>query len=145
MCASIFFLYFTTLIPSIQVTDKEFCYKFLVIPQLEFNGKFPSDQFDINNEDLDLNCYCGYLSVNFAKELIEKGSFKTAHPRRVRLDKNIGLPPFTNGVVCVKQVYEKWGEVGEKIGRVLGWYEADMLSIECNVLQWASILLDMTY
>ena len=107
MCASIFFLYFTILIPSIQVTDKEFHCKFLVIPQLEFDGEFPSDRFDIDDEDLDLDCYCGHLSVNFAKELMEKGSFKTAHPGRVRLDANVDLPPFTNGVVCVKQVYEK--------------------------------------
>ena len=48
-------------------------------------------------------------------------------------------------MVCVKQVYEKRGEEGEKIGRVPGRYEADALSVECNVLQWASILLDMTY
>ena len=146
LCVLFFsFFYFAILIPCIQVTDKEFRCKFLVIPQPEFNGEFPSDRFDIDDEYLDLDCYCGDLSVNFAKELMEKGSFKTAHPGRVRLVDNVDLPPFTNGMVCVKQVYEKRGEEGEKIGRVPGRYEADALSVECNVLQWASILLDMTY
>jgi hypothetical protein len=123
----------------------EFRCKFIVIPQPEFNGEFPSDRFDIDDEDLETDCYRGILSVNFAKGLMAKGSFKTAHPGRIRLDDNVDHPPFTNGMVCVKQIYEKRGEEGEKIGRVPGRYEANALSVECNVLQWASILLDMTY
>jgi hypothetical protein len=123
----------------------EFRCKFLVIPHLEFDGEFPSDRFDIDDEDLGLEAYYGTLTVDFAKGLMEKGAFKTSHPGRVKLDDNIDLPPFTNGVVCVKQFYEKRGEEGRKIGRVPGRYEADALSVECNVLRWATLLLDLTY
>ena len=131
--------------PSIQVTEVEFRCKFLVIPQPEFNGEFPTDPFDIDDEYLEIDRYQGFLSVDFAKELMEKGSFKTSHPGTLRLDNDVDLPPFTNRTVCVKQIYEKRGPEGEKIGRVPGQYEADALSVECNVLQWAAILLDMTY
>ena len=108
------------------------------------NGEFPTDPFNIDDEYLEIKQYQGFLSVDFTRELMEKGSFKTSHPGTLRLDNNVNLPPFTNHMVCVKQIYEKWGPEG-KIGRVPGWYEADVLSVECNVLQWASILLDMTY
>jgi hypothetical protein len=112
----------------------EFCCKFIVIPQPKFNGEFPSDQFNIDDEDLETDCYCSILSVDFTKGLMEKGLFKTAHPGRIRLDNNIDHPPFTNGMVCVKQIYKKWGEEGEKIRRVPEWYKADALSVECNIL-----------
>ena len=130
--------------PSIQVTEVEFHCKFLVILQPEFNGEFPTDPFDIDDEYLEIKRYQGFLSIDFARELMEKGSFKTSHHGTLRLDNNVDLPLFTNRTVCVKQIYEKQGPEG-KIGRVPGQYEADALSVECNVLQWVSILLDMTY
>ena len=147
LCALLIFsfFYFTILIPCIQVTDMEFCCEFLIIPQPEFDGEFPSKPFDIDDKYLEIARYCGNLSIDFAKELMEKGLFKMSHPERLKLDDDVDLPPFTNRRVCVKQIYEKWGEEGEKIGRLPGRYEADALSVECNVLQWASILLDMMY
>ncbi|KAF8494701.1 hypothetical protein F5888DRAFT_1716151 [Russula emetica] len=76
------------------------------------------------------------------------GSFKTSHPGKVQLDNNSELLPFTNGTVCVKQMYERKGNSGNgAISRLTlkGHLELDALLVECNCVRWASILMDLTY
>jgi hypothetical protein len=72
------------------------------------------------------------------------GSFKTAHPRKVHFIEKLNCPPFTNRTVCVKQIYER-REGSGAISRLKGRHELGAYSIECNILIWASILLDLTY
>jgi hypothetical protein len=72
------------------------------------------------------------------------GAFKTAHPGKVVLENSFDLPPFTNHTVCVKQTYERQAET-RTISRRKGRHELSALSKECTCLNWASILLDMTY
>jgi hypothetical protein len=96
--------------------------------------------------DSDITVHHGTLSVDFASGLVQMGSFKTSHPGKVQLDNNSKLLPFTNGTVCVKQMYERKGHSGNgAISRLKGHLELDMLLVECNCLRWASILMDLTY
>jgi len=74
---------------------------------------------------------------------MKTGTFKTSHPGKVTLDNNSELLPFTNGTVCVKQMYERNGNSG--ISRMKGHLELDALLVECNCVRWASILMDLTY
>jgi len=60
----------------------------------------------------DIRVHHGTLSVDFAPGLVKMGSFKTSHPGKVQLDNNSELLPFTNGTVCVKQMYERKGNSG---------------------------------
>ena len=73
---------------------------------------------------------------------MRKGSSKTAHPGEILFQG--GENPFTDGRVCVKQVYEP-KEGGTAILRLRGRAELEKLSVECNCLRWAAILLDLTY
>jgi hypothetical protein len=75
--------------------------------------------------------------------LMRRGAFKTAHPREILFQK--GTNPFIGGRVCVKQVYKSKEDDATCIIRLKGREELKKLSIKCNCLQWASILLDLTY
>lgn len=73
---------------------------------------------------------------------MKEGSFKTAHPGKIEIQG--GVNPFTDGNVCVKQVYER-KDGSATIIRLKGRHELEKLSAECNCLKWATILLDLTY
>ncbi len=82
--------------------------------------------------------------MDFTDPLLGKGKFKIAHAGRIVLDGGADLPPFTNRRVCVKQLYRERENNGD-IARVDGRYELSAFVTECNCIQWASILLDLTY
>ncbi len=73
------------------------------------------------------------------------GSFKTSHPGKVQLGDNFKLLPFTNGTVCIKQMYERKDSGNGAISRPRGHLKYNALLVECNCIRWASILMDMTY
>ena len=135
-----------------QVNKKTFRCTFYEIPEAEYQpGGLPDKAFQLDDDDVRL--YHGTLTIDFTPELMEKGSFKTAHPGEVQLDGSVQTArqtvlsdrsPFPNGVVCVKQVYER-RENSNAIARVRGRHELSAFSVECNCLKWASILLDLTY
>ena len=102
---------------------------------------FPKKHFDIDDPDVQL--HGGTLNVNLSTPLMRKGAFKTAHPGQIKFQG--GTNPFTDGKVCVKQAYEDKEDGSTTIIRLKGRIELEMLSIECNCLIWASILLDLTY
>lgn len=96
--------------------------------------------------DSDIRSHDDTLSVDFAPDLREMGTFKTSHPGKVRLDGDSELLPFTNGTVCIKQMYDRKGNSGNgRISRLKGHLELDTLLVKCNCIRWASILLNLTY
>jgi len=100
----------------------------------------PKKHFEI--DDPDVKRHKGILDVNLSTEVMRRGSFKTAHPGEIQFQG--GGNPFTDGRVCVKQVYEP-KEGGTAIVRLRGRAELEKLSVKCNCLRWAAILLDLTY
>lgn len=102
---------------------------------------FPRKHFEIDDPDVKL--HRGVLDVNLSTALMRKGSFKTAHPGTILFQGEAN--PFTDGKVCVKQIYEQREDDKHAIVRLKGRDELEKLSIECNCLKWASILLDLTY
>jgi len=88
-------------------------------------------------------CYKGTLEADLSKDASHKGTFKTAHPGAVSFKETVDPDLFPSGKVCVKQVFEKLPDGG--IIRLKGRHELERLSVECNCLIWASLLLDLTY
>ena len=131
---------------AVHVVNKNtFRYAFYKIPAAAYHpDELPHKVLTLH--DSDIRIYYGTLSVNFAPRLVHMGSFKTSHPGKVQLDNNLKLLPFTNGKVCVKQMYERKGNSGNgAISRLKGNLKLDALLVECNCVKWASILLDLTY
>ena len=99
-------------------------------------------------QDSDIKVHHGTLSVDFSPGLAQMGSFKTSHPGEIQLDGDTELLPFTNGTVCVKQMYTRKASSSNRdgaISRMKGSLELDALLVECNCVRWASILMDLTY
>lgn len=127
------------------VNKNAFRCAFYEIPAATYDpDKLPCKALTLH--DSDIRVHHGTLSVDFAPELVRMGSFKTSHPGKVQLNNDSELLPFTNGTVCVKQMYERKGN-GDNgaISRLKGNLELDALLVECNCVRWASILLDLTY
>jgi hypothetical protein len=102
---------------------------------------FPKKHFEIDDPDVQVRK--GTLDANLSTALMRRGAFKTAHPGEIQFQK--GTNPFIDGRVCVKQVYESKEDDATRIIRLRGREELEKLSVECNCLRWASILLDLTY
>lgn len=137
-CSIIYMLLYT------QVNRKTFRCVFYEIPEATYDADgLPKEQFQLNAPDIML--HYGTLIVDFDPGLMQKGAFKTAHPGKVQLDgPTSSLPPFTDRNVCVKQVYERRRN-SNAITRMDGRHELDALTVECNCVRWASIMLDLTY
>lgn len=71
-----------------------------------------------------------------------KGAFKTAHPGSVTPINGV-LPSPLSGRVCVKQPY--FCEAGGPVRRYELTEEQDYIRSEASCLDWARILLDLTY
>jgi len=85
----------------------------------------------------------GRLEVDLSINKSLKGSFKTSHRGSIILD-NGELPQSLLGVVCVKQFYlTEAGRVGIK--HQSGPEERSLICTEALCLDWAVILLDLTY
>lgn len=92
---------------------------------------------------MDLRWIEGNLEVNLKILESLKGTFKTAHPGRV-LFPTEDIPDCFNQKICVKQLY--WQKsVGGPITRYRGDDEYRKLVKELICLDWATILLDLTY
>lgn len=127
---------------SAQVDEWTFQCNFYEVPLPAYRPKgFPKKHFDIN--DPDVRVRKGTLDANLSHALMRRGAFKTAHPGEIQFQK--GTNPFIGGKVCVKQVYESKEDDATRIIRLKGREELEKLSVECNCLRWASILLDLTY
>jgi hypothetical protein len=103
------------------------------------SNEFPTKTFDISNDDV--NTYLGTLEVNLSEADTHIGTFKMVHPGHIQIMNGSGL--FSNEKVCVKQVFDRRPQGG--IACLKGRHELKRLSVECNCLIWASILLDLTY
>ena len=129
------------------VNENAFQCTFYEIPAATYHpDKLPCKVLTL--QDSDIKVYHGTLLVDFAPGLVQIGSFKTSHPGKVQLDGNTELLPFTNGTICVKQMYTRKGSSGNHdgaISRMKGSLELDVLLVECNCVRWASILMDLTY
>ena len=85
----------------------------------------------------------GRLDVNLEITAALKGAFKTAHPGFIIPDPNGVLPPPLSGKICIKQVYFS-GE-GGVVKRYRPTEEQTFIHSEVCCLDWAKILLDLTY
>jgi len=85
----------------------------------------------------------GRLEVDFSIEDTLKGTFKTSNPGSIVLDDG-ELPQSLSSKVCVKQVYFSLpGSTG--IRRYHGAEEQSLVAMEVLCLDWAIVLLDLTY
>jgi len=124
-----------------QVLYPRFSCHFYKIPIVSYDhNELPDGTFDLDDKNIDI--HWGTLDVNFKRQT-GKGRSKMAHPRWVKLDTTPELPPFTNQKVCIKQIYRQ--QTNGVIARVSGCKELSTFIEEFNCVQWASILLDMTY
>lgn len=85
----------------------------------------------------------GRLNVNLEIVPALKGAFKTAHSGSITPTSDVTLPPSLTGKVCVKQVYFS-GE-GEVVKRYPPAEEQTFIHSEVGCLDWARILLNLTY
>ena len=128
-------------VPYTQVNKRQFQCDCFEVPLTTYRpDNFPKKHFEIDDPGVQL--HKGTLDVNLLKALMRQGSFKTAHPGTIEFQGETDA--FADGLVCVKQVYEL-KEDGTTIVRLKGRVELEKLSMECNCLIWASILLDLTY
>lgn len=82
------------------------------------------------------------LEVNLSIANSLKGSFKTSHRGSISTDDE--LPRSLSGTVCVKQLY--FTEAGRSgVMRYPGSEELSLILTEALCLDWAVILLDLTY
>jgi hypothetical protein len=92
---------------------------------------------------LALDSASGRLEVDFSPEGTLKGTFKTSNPGTIFLNGG-ELPQSLQTNVCVKQVYFTHpGTIG--IRRHEEDEEASLISAEALCLDWATVLLDLTY
>ena len=98
---------------------------------------------DVTITFLALDSVDGYLEVDFSPHLKMKGSFKSSNPGSIILNGG-KLPQSLLHKVCVKQVY--FIQPGTTRVR---WYdendEGSLISAEVLCLDWATVLLDLTY
>jgi alpha-kinase family protein len=135
------------------------CYSHHVVHQVNKNAfhcafyEIPATKYDYNNlphgvlslDDLDIRVHHGTLCIDFDPRLAKMGSFKASHPEKVQLDADFEVWPFTNGTVCVKQMY-KWKDTGSgAISQLKGSSKYNAVLVKCNCIKWASILMDLTY
>jgi len=114
--------------------------EFFKVPLIRYSpGRFPKKKFKI--EDPGVNTYMGTLNAQLSEADVSAGNFKTAHLRKVQITSGSCLLP--NGKVCIKQVFDRKPDGG--IARLKGRHELKRLSVKCNSLIWASILLNLTY
>lgn len=84
----------------------------------------------------------GILTVNLNVKPKLTGAFKTSHKGKVTLDEPTNSKLW-NKTLCVKQLYHRGPDGGIK--RRPGRSEAETLFQECRCLDWAAILLKITY
>jgi hypothetical protein len=91
---------------------------------------------------LSLPSICGRLDVDLEIIPTLKGAFKTAHHGSITPNNGV-LPLPLSGDVCVKQVY--FSGPGGTIKRHPPAEEQSYIHSEVGCLDWARILLDLTY
>ena len=129
-------------VPYVQVNKKTFQCDFFIVPCTKYDaGNLPVRKFEVDNDGV--MCYKGTLEADLSKDASHKGTFKTAHPGTVSFKDTVDPDLFPSGKVCVKQVFDKLPD--GSIVRLKGRHELERLSVECNCLIWASLLLDFTY
>ena len=114
-----------------EVLEGPFPCRFYDLPVAEYiAGNLPTEHFNLDDEMIDV--YMGTLEINFKDGDMGKGKFKTGHAGRVALDGGKELPPFTDRLVCVKQIYRQ--RSNGAITRVRGRYELGAFFTECNCI-----------
>ena len=126
----------------VKVNGKTFQCDFFIVPRTKYDAKdLPVRKYEISNDGV--MCYRGTLDANLSEDASHKGTFKTAHPGTVFFKDTVDPDVFPSGKVCVKQVFRTLPD--GSIIRMKGRHEIERLSVECNCLIWASLLLDLTY
>ena len=92
---------------------------------------------------LGLPAVSGRVDFNLSIDNSMKGSFKTSHRGSIVLDNGV-LPQSLSGTVCVKQLYFTEAGLG-KARRYKGSEEQTLIHTEALCLDWAIMLLDLTY
>ena len=123
------------MVPLVQ----QFKISFQVIPVHEWSEEVLSNELDL----LDLRWIEGGLEVNLKILDSLKGTFKTAHPGRI-ISSAEDLPTCFAQKICVKQLYWQ-GAARRSISHYRGNEEYRKLVKEIICLDWATILLDLTY
>lgn len=116
---------------------RRFKVSFQVIPVREWSKEALGNGLD----PLCLPSIDGELEADLRVSSKLKGTFKTAHSGRVSSPTD-GIPPYFHNV-CVKQHYTP--KSSGAISRLRGNERYRMLLQEVNCLDWAAILLDLTY
>jgi len=129
---------------SSQVDTRSFRCLFYEIPYASYDDADGLPEHPFSLDEPEIKVHHGTLTVDLSKSSMEKGAFKTSHPGMIKLDDETTLSPFTNGRVCVKQMYQKRPN-DDMIRRAIGRHDLGAFSVECNCHRWASILLDLTY
>jgi hypothetical protein len=113
-----------------------------MVPNTKYDpNNLPVKKFEVEDDGVEF--FKGTLMADLSKEASNKGTFKTAHPGTVLFKDAVDSDLFPSGKVCVKQVFDRLPN--GNIVRLKGRQELERLSIECNCLIWASLLLDLTY
>lgn len=118
---------------------RRFNVSFQVIPVREWSEEALTNGLNL----LDLERIQGELEVDLKIVASLKGTFKTAHPGRI-LCGTKDIPDCFTQKLCAKQVYLQKSATGP-IMRYRGDEERRKLVKEVVCLDWATILLDLTY
>lgn len=92
---------------------------------------------------MDLPTLDGTLTVDLDITSKLTGAFKTSHKGRIDFNPPDAAPYFEDVTVCVKQLYSR--TAGGALTRHTGRGEVEALFQECRCLDWANILLQLTY
>lgn len=109
-----------------------------VVPVREWS----EDVFKIGLDLLDLPRVRAEMEIDLTIQKSLTGAFKTAHPGRI-CTPDAAIPTCFGQKICVKQVY--WRNSKKSISRYRGPAELGKIVMEVNCLDWATILLDLTY
>ena len=109
-----------------------------VMPVREWTKEVLSNKLDL----LSIPQIQGEIEVDLLSRKSLTGAFKTAHPGQIS-SAVTSIPPCFHQKICVKQVYQQRGN--GSIGRYLPSEERGKILMELICLDWATILLDLTY
>lgn len=118
--------------------DHQFKVSFQVVPVREWSQEALHNGLDL----LSLCSINGNLEFDVKVDARLKGTFKTAHPGRI-LSHIDGIPTCFAQKVCVKQPY--FQRPNKSTSRYSGDELYRKLAKEIICLDWAAILLDLTY
>jgi hypothetical protein len=133
------FCFFPDTVPTLTLSPVHKFTKviFRIIPVREWSKQALSNKLS----PLELPQICGDMEVDLTTDRNLTGTFKTAHPGRIST--STGIPTCFTQKICVKQFYHR--KSTGAICRYRGSEEFGKIMKELVCLDWANILLDLTY